>query len=57
MNDRVWSKNGKQISPVLKVKFPAKVMVWGMMSHRALSELHIIPQKQSVNEVIMVIIY
>ena len=24
-------------------------MVWGMMSHRALSELHIIPQKQSVN--------
>ena len=48
-NDRVWSKNGKKITPVLKVKFPARVMVWGMMSHRALSELHIIPQKQSVN--------
>ena len=48
-NDRVWSKNGKDISPVFKVKFPAKVMVWGMMSHRALSELHIIPQKQSVD--------
>ena len=51
-NDRVWSKNGKDISPVLKVKFPAKVMVWGMTSHRALSELHIIPQKQSVNATI-----
>ena len=48
-NDRVWSKNGKKITPVLKVKFPARVMVWGMMSHRVLSELHIIPQKQSVN--------
>ncbi|KAI6655398.1 hypothetical protein LOD99_2233 [Oopsacas minuta] len=24
-------------------------MVWGMMSHRVLSELHIVPQKQTIN--------
>ena len=31
------------------VKFPPKLMVWGMMSHQGLSELHIIPEKTSVD--------
>ena len=48
-NVRVWGKGSKGISPVLKVKFPQRVMVWGMMSYSALSEMYIIPQKQSVN--------
>ena len=48
-NDRIWDKNTDRIEPVLKVKFPAKVMVWGMMSHCAVSDLHIVPQKQTVN--------
>ena len=48
-NDRVWEKNSPSIEPCLKVKFPAKVHVLGMMSHQALSELHIIPQGQTIN--------
>ena len=48
-NDRVWSKEAGSIEPCIKVKFPAKIQVWGIMSHRALSELHIIPQRQTVN--------
>ena len=47
-NDRVWATGSKNIEPI-QVKFPGKVMVWGMMSHRALSDLHIVPQRQSVN--------
>ncbi|KAI6659838.1 hypothetical protein LOD99_10592 [Oopsacas minuta] len=31
------------------MKFPTKIQVWGMMSHRALSELHIIPPEQTIN--------
>ena len=48
-NDRVWSHSSIDVQPFKSVKFPAKIQVWGMMSHRALSELHIIPLKQSVN--------
>ncbi|KAI6652984.1 hypothetical protein LOD99_4061 [Oopsacas minuta] len=48
-NDRVWSKDSGSIEPCRKMKFPAKVHVWGMMSHQALSELHVIPQGQTIN--------
>ena len=48
-NDRVWDKTSERLEPVFKVKFPAKVMVWSMMSHSAVSELHILPQNQTVN--------
>ena len=48
-NDRVWSRSSADVQPFKCVKFPAKIQVWGMMSHQALSELHIIPQKQNVN--------
>ena len=48
-NDRVWSQTARNIQPVQTVKYPPKIMVWGMMSSSGLSELHIIPSKQSVN--------
>ncbi|KAI6649832.1 hypothetical protein LOD99_6382 [Oopsacas minuta] len=48
-NNRVWAKNKQDVPSVFSVKFPAKIHVWGMMSHQALSELHIIPQGQSIN--------
>ena len=48
-NDRVWSRSSTNVQPFKSVKFSAKIQVWGMMSHQALSELHIIPQKQTIN--------
>lgn len=48
-NDRVWAKSSGNIEPVVRKKFPGRVMVWGMMSHSVLSELHIIPQGKTVN--------
>ena len=40
-NDRVWARNAEVVPPCKQFKFPAKVQVWGMMSHKAVSELHI----------------
>ncbi|KAI6659912.1 hypothetical protein LOD99_14252 [Oopsacas minuta] len=48
-NDRVWAIGSQNIEPIFQVKFPAKIMVWGMVSYRVLSELHIVPPKQTVN--------
>ena len=48
-NDRIWAKDNAQVTPRQTVKFPAKVMVWGMVSYQALSTLHILPQKQTIN--------
>ena len=48
-NDRIWARNSNNIEPIVQMKFPAEIQVWGMMSHRALSELHIIPPKQTIN--------
>ena len=48
-NDRIWCRKSSKVAPQEKVKFPPKVLVWGMMSNQALSELHIIPPKQTVN--------
>ena len=48
-NDRVWAKTTKDVPPIFAVKFPLKIQVWGLMSRQALSELHIIPQGQTVN--------
>ena len=47
-NDRVWAKSRADVPPTEKVKFPGKIMAWGVMSHRGLSDLHIIPQGQTV---------
>ena len=48
-NDRVWAKTTKDVPLIFAVKFPLKIQVWGLMSHQALSELHIIPQGQTVD--------
>ena len=47
-NDRVWARKSDEVEPCVQVKFPAKIHVWGMMSHQALSQLHIVPQKQTI---------
>ena len=48
-NDRVWARRSDEVEPCPQVKFPSKVHVWGMMSYRALSQLHIVPPKQTIN--------
>lgn len=48
-NDVIWAHSSDSVIPSATVKFPAKVMVWGAISSQALSKLHVIPQKQSVN--------
>lgn len=47
-NDRVWAHNSSEVPVTETVKHPLKVMVWGMMSFRGLSDLHIIPRGQTV---------
>lgn len=47
-NDRVWAHNSSQVPVVETVKQPLKILVWGMMSYRGLSDLHIIPRGQTV---------
>lgn len=48
-NDRVWAKEKASVPPRLVSKHPAKIMVWGAMSAQALTELHVVPQGQSVD--------
>ena len=48
-NDRIWAPDAASVPTAPSVKFPAKLMVWGMMSHQALSELHVIPPKTKVD--------
>ena len=48
-NDRVWSTDNSEIPPRETVKNPPKVMVWAIMSYRAVSELHFVPSKQMIN--------
>lgn len=48
-NDRVWTDDRSKVPVAQVVKHPPKIMVWGLMSFRALSELHVVPQKQTVD--------
>ena len=48
-NDRVWAHNKEEVKPTPTVKFPTKVMVWGCFSFQALSDLHIVPPKVTIN--------
>ena len=48
-NDRVWAASTSEVPTVSTVKHPTKVHVWGMMSHRAVSQLHVVPQKTVIN--------
>ena len=42
-NERMWADNPGEVPQTASVKFPPKLMVWGMMSYQGLSQLHIIP--------------
>lgn len=48
-NDRVLSTDSSKVPPREIIKNPPKVMVWAIMNHRALSELHFVLPKQMVN--------
>ncbi|KAF0307834.1 hypothetical protein FJT64_020849 [Amphibalanus amphitrite] len=48
-NDRVWVASSSDVQTVPTVKHSVKVHVWGMMSHRALSQLHVVPPKVVIN--------
>lgn len=48
-NDRVWAPSAENVPEVEMSKHPPKVQVWGMMTGRALSALHVVPPKTTVN--------
>ena len=48
-NDCVWANEKASVPPCQVSKHPAKIMVWGSMSAQALTDLHMVPQKQSVD--------
>ena len=48
-NERVWARNPAEVPTASSVKFPPKLMVWGMMSYQGLSQLHVVPKKTSIN--------
>lgn len=48
-NDRVWAVSSSEVPAVSTVKHPTKVHVWGMMSHRAMTQLHVVTQKTVIN--------
>lgn len=47
-NDRVYAHNSREVPVIETVKQPLKIIVWGMMSYRGLSELHVIPRGKTV---------
>ena len=47
-NERVWAHSSAEVPAIDTVKQPLKVMVWAMMSHQGLSELHFVPRGQTV---------
>ena len=47
--ERVWAENPADVPKTFSVKFPPKLMVWGMLSYEELSQLHVILQKSSVD--------
>ena len=49
LNKEHLAKGVEDVEPIEKVKFSPKVMVWGAMTSTCLSELHIVPQKTSIN--------
>lgn len=48
--DKVWARNKDEVEAISTVKHSPKVMVWGMFSHRAVSDLHFVPPNTSVNK-------
>ena len=47
-NDQMWARGKEEFPPTFRVKHPLKIEVWGLMSFIALSELHMLPEKQMV---------
>ena len=52
-NDRIWAHDKSKVPNVETVKFSPRVMIWGMMSFQALSDLPLFPPKQTVARLIM----
>ena len=48
-NDVIWATDKGDVAPIERQKFSPKVLVWGAMTSTCLSELHVIPQKTSVD--------
>ena len=48
-NDHVWVKEKASVPTRSVSKHPAEIMVWGAMVAQALTSLHVVPQKQSVD--------
>ena len=49
-NDIVWGSQECDVPPAYQVKQSAKVMVWGGMTDRGLTRLHILPSKKIVKK-------
>ena len=47
-NDRIWAHNPAEVPNHERNKFPGKLMVWGGMSARGLTKLHVVPNKTSI---------
>ena len=48
-NDVVWAYSAASVPAFEKPKFSGKLMVWGAMSSKALSELHIVPSRTLID--------
>jgi transposase len=46
--NQVWAPNPENIPKTSIVKFPPKILVWGMFGHKGVSELHFVPEKHTV---------
>ena len=47
-NDIVWGSQECDVPPAFQVKQSAKVMVWGGMTGRGLTKLHMLPTGQTL---------
>ena len=44
--NRIWVLKSRNVTPIETIKFHMKISIWGMMSHRALSDHHFISRGQ-----------
>lgn len=47
--DSVWAQDSGSVEPVTTVEHPLQVMAWAMFSFHAMSGLHFVPEKQTVD--------
>lgn len=48
-NDRIWAHSPAEVPNHERNKFPGKLMVWGGMTAKGLTKLHVVPNQTSVN--------